>query len=98
MENIEDKSTYHGNPWYTVVMDDSRAGRHLASLRKTREKTCPVCGTVFEAFAKQAYDSKLCANRASYARHAEKRRAEKRAEYRRSHASTSAERSNDFDP
>ena len=64
-------------------MDGSRAGRHLASLRKIREKTCPVCGTVFEAFAKQAYDSKLCANRASYARHAEKRRAEKREQYRR---------------
>ena len=64
-------------------MDDSRAGRHLASLRKTRVKTCPVCGTVFEAFAKQTYDSKLCANRASYARHAEKRRAEKRERYRR---------------
>src|SRR3954467_13084664 len=64
-------------------MEDSQAGRRLAALRKTREKTCPVCGTVFEAFAKQAYDSKLCANRASYARHAEKRRAEKREQYRR---------------
>jgi hypothetical protein len=72
-------------------MDDSQAGRHLASLRKTRVKTCPVCGTVFEAFAKQAYDSKLCANRASYARHAEKRRAEKRERYRRSRASASGE-------
>lgn len=64
-------------------MDDSRAGRHLAALRKTREKTCPVCGTVFDAFAKQTYDTKLCANRASYARHAEKRRAEKREQYHR---------------
>jgi hypothetical protein len=84
MEIIKDIATYHRIYWYTGGMDDSRAGRHLASLRKTREKTCPVCGTVFEAFAKQTYDSKLCANRASYARHAEKRRAEKRAEYRRS--------------
>lgn len=64
-------------------MDDSEVGRRLASLRKTREKTCPVCGTVFQAFAKQTYDTKLCANRASYARHAEKRRAEKRETYRR---------------
>ena len=83
MEMFNDKATYHGAIWYTHGMDDSRAGRHLASLRKTREKTCSVCGTVFEAYAKQAYDSKLCANRASYARHAEKRRAEKRELYRR---------------
>jgi hypothetical protein len=83
MEIINDLSTSHGISWYTGSMDDRRAGRHLASLRKTREKTCPVCSKVFEAFAKQTYDSKLCANRASYARHAEKRRAEKREQYRR---------------
>jgi hypothetical protein len=83
MEEIKDLSTFHRHPWYTASMDDSRAGRHLASLRKIRVKTCPVCGKVFEAFAKQTYDSKLCANRASYARHAEKRRAEKREQYRR---------------
>ena len=64
-------------------MDESKLGRDLAALRKIREKTCPVCGTVFQAFAKQAYDTKLCANRASYARHAEKRRAEKREQYQR---------------
>jgi tRNA(Ile2) C34 agmatinyltransferase TiaS len=63
-------------------MDESLIGRQLAALRKTREKTCPICGTVFQAFAKQTYDTKLCANRASYARHAEKRRAEKREKYR----------------
>ena len=32
-------------------------GHQLAALRRTREKTCPVCGTVFEAFAKQTYDT-----------------------------------------
>jgi len=64
-------------------MESSSIGRSLAALRKTREKTCPVCGKVFEAFAKQAYDSKSCANKASYARHAEKRRAEQREAYRR---------------
>ena len=66
-------------------MDESNLGRELAALRKIREKTCPVCGTVFHAFAKQAFDTKLCANRASYARHAEKRRAEKREQYHRKH-------------
>ena len=64
-------------------MDSSEPGRQLAAMRKVREKTCPVCGTVFQAFAKQTFDTKLCANKASYARHAEKRRAEKREEYRR---------------
>ena len=59
-------------------MENTRAGRHLASLRRTRVKTCPVCGVTFEAFGKRLYDSINCANRASYARHAEKRRAEKR--------------------
>jgi hypothetical protein len=30
-----------------------------------------LCGNVLEAFAKQAYDSKSCANTASETRHAE---------------------------
>jgi tRNA(Ile2) C34 agmatinyltransferase TiaS len=64
-------------------MENSEAARQLASLRQTREKTCPVCGTKFQAFAKQRYDSKRCANRADYARHAEARRAAKRLEYER---------------
>ena len=64
-------------------MESSEAARALAALRKTREKTCPVCGTVFQAFAKQAYDSRRCSNIASYRRHAEKRRAEKREQRRR---------------
>ena len=64
-------------------METTRAGRHLASLRRTRVKTCPVCGVEFEAFGKRTYDSIRCANRASYARHAEKRREEKRVKRRR---------------
>lgn len=64
-------------------MEASQSGRQLAAMRKIREKTCPVCGTVFQAFAKQAYDTKLCANKASYARHIEKRRAEQREKYHR---------------
>jgi tRNA(Ile2) C34 agmatinyltransferase TiaS len=64
-------------------MENSEVARQLAALRKRREKTCPVCGRTFEAFGKQEYDTKACANRASYARHAEKRRAEKREQYRR---------------
>ena len=64
-------------------MESSEAARALAALRQTREKTCPICGTVFLAYGKQAYDSRNCSNRASYARHAEKRRAEKRAQYER---------------
>ena len=65
-------------------------GHQLAALRRTRAKL-PVCGTVFQAFAKQTYDTKLCANRASYARHAEKRRAEKRDRYRRQRQEGAAE-------
>ena len=83
MEMVNDLSPYHDNIGYTVAMDERQLGRELAALRKTREKTCPICGTIFQAFAKQAYDTKLCANRASYARHAEKRRAEKREKYQR---------------
>ena len=45
------------------------------------EKTCPSCDSVFEGLRRQFYCSVNCANRASYARHAEKRLAEKREQY-----------------
>lgn len=54
-------------------MENADAARQLAALRKRRTKTCPICGTSFEAFGKQAYDSKACANKASYRRVGRKR-------------------------
>jgi hypothetical protein len=42
----------------------SEAARQLASMRRKRTKTCPVCGTVFEAYGKQLYDKDACAKKA----------------------------------
>jgi tRNA(Ile2) C34 agmatinyltransferase TiaS len=50
------------------MVTNSDAARQLAALRKTKEKTCPICGTVFMAYGKQEYDKKACANKASYRR------------------------------
>jgi hypothetical protein len=62
---------------YTPGMDTSTAARQLAAQRKTREKTCPVCGAVFEAFGRREYDTKACANKASYRRVGRKRRSQR---------------------
>lgn len=56
------------------MVTNSEAARQLAALRKREIKTCPICGTEFEAFGKQEYDSKSCANKASYRRVGRKRR------------------------
>lgn len=52
----------------------SDAARMLAGLRRRETKTCPVCGSEFVGFVRQVYDSKLCANKASYRRHGRKDR------------------------
>lgn len=56
------------------MVTNSEAARQLAALRKREEKTCPICGTVFMAFGKQKYDTKSCANKASYQRVGRSRR------------------------
>ncbi len=51
------------------------------------EKTCPVCDSSFVGIGRKTFCSVRCANKASYRRHAERRREEKRA-YRRQHAAS----------
>jgi tRNA(Ile2) C34 agmatinyltransferase TiaS len=48
---------------------------------KLTDRSCPTCGKKFEGWGKQQYCSKLCSNRAAYARHAEQYRAARRAKY-----------------
>lgn len=55
------------------MVTNSEAARQLAALRKREVKVCPICGTEFEAFGKQTYDSKRCANKASYRRKGRRR-------------------------
>ena len=59
--------------------------RERITIRRevVQDKSCPVCGRIFEGLRRQKYCSVNCANRASYARHADKRRAEKREQYQR---------------
>jgi hypothetical protein len=44
-------------------------------------KVCPVCGTEFLGLARQRYCRPSCLQRASYLRHAQSRRAARRARY-----------------
>jgi len=57
--------------------------RIIVRREPVEDKTCPICERSFEGLRRQRYCSVNCANRASYARHAEKRRAEKREQYQR---------------
>lgn len=45
------------------------------------QKTCPQCGKKFEGATVARFCSKLCANKASYQRHAEEARARRREKY-----------------
>lgn len=45
-------------------------------------KTCPQCGGAFLGLRRRRYCSEPCAGKASYERHAEARRAARRARYR----------------
>jgi hypothetical protein len=73
---------YHGEQVSGGGMLDRRE-RVIVRREPVEDKTCQVCERTFEGLRRQSYCSINCANRASYARHAEKRRAEKREEYRR---------------
>lgn len=57
--------------------------RELAAQRQEVERTCPVCGTVFEALGRGVYCSDPCKGKAAYERHREKRKASFRAAYAR---------------
>ena len=41
-------------------MDKTEAARYIASLRQTKERTCPVCGTRFSTIATGRYCSDKC--------------------------------------
>ena len=61
----------------------SEAARLLASLRRQEPRVCTVCGTEVTATTRRLYCSPLCRLKADYARHAEARRAKRRARYHR---------------
>jgi len=50
------------------MMISTEQARAIAAMRKVRSKRCPICGVTFEAVGKQRFDSKACANKASYRR------------------------------
>jgi hypothetical protein len=56
--------------------------RALAAQRQQVEHQCVVCGRTFTGTVRAAYCSQTCKNKAAYARHAEQRRAHRRASYR----------------
>jgi hypothetical protein len=60
-----------------------RKERVIVRREPVEDKACPVCERSFEGLRRQRYCSVNCANRASYARHAEQRRATKREQYHR---------------
>ena len=53
--------------------------RHL----KISDRVCVVCSKTFQGWGVQKYCSKQCARRADYHKHPERRRATRRAYYRR---------------
>jgi hypothetical protein len=54
-------------------------------------KVCPVCGTQFVGIGRRRYCATSCVQRASYARHADDRRRERRERYRRQGAAGGGE-------
>jgi hypothetical protein len=40
--------------------EGSEAARRLASMRRTYDKVCPVCGARFEGIARRVYDRQAC--------------------------------------
>jgi tRNA(Ile2) C34 agmatinyltransferase TiaS len=49
--------------WYHRIMTEeerAEAGRKLAAFRTRKERTCPVCGKVFETWGKGIYCSTEC--------------------------------------
>jgi hypothetical protein len=50
------------------MMISTEQARAIAAMRRVRSKRCPICGVTFQAIGKQRFDSKRCANKASYRR------------------------------
>jgi len=71
---------------YALGMSDvsaTDAARLLAGLRRQEPRVCQVCGTEVIATTRRLYCSPLCRLKADYARHAEARKAKRRARYHR---------------
>lgn len=64
-------------------ISNSEAAAQIARLRKREDRACEVCGKVAAMLKRQRYCSDACSLRADYQRHAEQRRANRRARYRR---------------
>lgn len=62
-------------------MPSTEGDRIIVRREPLTEKQCPSCGKLFPALARQMYCSIRCANRASYHRHIERRRADRRERY-----------------
>jgi hypothetical protein len=60
-------------------------GETRITLRRDplEEKGCPTCGKTFAGLRRAIYCSLNCRNRASYHRHLERRRTDRRARYAR---------------
>ena len=63
-------------------MSERERERVIVRREPLMDKTCLVCRRPFAGLARQLYCSVRCTNRASYQRHADKRRAERRERYR----------------
>jgi hypothetical protein len=74
----------NGDMKYAVRMSGgpaSEAARLLASLRRREIRSCEVCGTEVVGTVRRQYCSQQCSLKADYLRHAEARRAKRRARY-----------------
>jgi hypothetical protein len=76
-------------------IDASTLARGLAARRRRIAHVCPVCGKTFTGTVRARYCSDACSQRATYARHAEERRAQKRAYRERLRAQADAGRTPD---
>ena len=61
----------------------AEAGRIIAAARRTGPQACTICATVVIATSRRRFCSTPCRLKADYARHAERRKANRRARYRR---------------
>jgi hypothetical protein len=69
-------------------MSEEARERIIIRREPVVEKTCPICGRVFPALNRQTYCTVNCANKASYQRNLEKRKATRRRRYREQQQAT----------
>jgi hypothetical protein len=84
----------NSTPGYPVGVSElsvSDAARLIAGLRRRESRTCAVCGTEVVATTRRQYCSTPCRLKADYVRHAEARRAKRRARYQQRKIQTEGE-------